>query len=189
MAINEVRFTKRYNCGNYEHEEYTVGAAVGDDENAMTVMTGIKEFVRGAHAYVPGHSDTVVESAPVPVAVEEKVVKTKKTKAAPAPVVVEEEQLELPQEAAPVVEEEVVEVKEEPKAKAVRKAKASPYTRGNDVHKKLLGEFLDTAYPGWRDNAAKAVEVSKLMVGKDFLDAEGTVVDSFKADFKAEMSK
>jgi len=189
MKINEVKFTKRFNIGNYEHEEYTVGAAIGEDENPLTVMSSLKAFVIGAYSNNEPVYSGVVDSAPEPVVAEEKVSKPKKTKAAPAPVV-EEEQLELPQEAAPVVEEEVVaEVKEEPKAKAVRKAKASPYTRGNDVHKKLLGEFLDTAYPGWRDNAAKAVEVSKLMVGKDFLDAEGTVVDSFKADFKAEMSK
>lgn len=100
-------------------------------------------------------------------------------------------EVKAPEETAKEVETPVA-PKEEKKAPAVKvKGKATPYDRTVDTHKKLLSKFLDTNFPQWKDstNLPKAGAASQALNGKDFLDAEGEVLQSFKDAFLEELRK
>lgn len=47
MKLTEVKYTKRFNLGNYEHEEITVAAAPEMGETVEQVLMLIKEKVEG----------------------------------------------------------------------------------------------------------------------------------------------
>lgn len=73
-----------------------------------------------------------------------------------------------------------------PPKKAFKK-KGQTYARDNQLHKKLVVEFLKKEVKGFPADPAikgKALVVSKKMQDKDFLDEEGNVLASFKDDFK-----
>lgn len=48
MKITTVKYMKRKNLGNYEHEEISVEAILSDDESASAAFTGLKTFVTHA---------------------------------------------------------------------------------------------------------------------------------------------
>lgn len=75
--------------------------------------------------------------------------------------------------------------KEDKPKKTLRKA-GTPYARDNELHKKLVGEFLNKAFPEWKKpaNIEKAKAASAAMAGKEFLDAEGLIIESFKTEFR-----
>ena len=115
----------------------------------------------------------VKESLPAPA-------KPKKEKKTPAPVV-EKEDEELEEEEPEVVKQEIEESKPKKEAKA-KKKKGTTYSRANDQHKAMLGDLLRVHAPDWKSsekNKAKARDLSQSLEGKDFLDAEGEILDSF----------
>lgn len=75
----------------------------------------------------------------------------------------------------------------ETKTEEKKTKKSVPYSRTNETHKKLVGELLDSRYPGWRSSPNKYVEASKKLEGQDLLNDEGLVLDSFKEKFDAEV--
>lgn len=46
--INEAKLTKRYNTGDYEFEEYTLGAVVDEKESGAEVLTELKAQINNA---------------------------------------------------------------------------------------------------------------------------------------------
>jgi hypothetical protein len=50
VKVSEAKFTRRYNTGNYESEEYSLTAIVEEDESAVTVLGQLKADVDAAHA-------------------------------------------------------------------------------------------------------------------------------------------
>lgn len=226
MKINEVKYMKRANLGNYEHEEITIGAAVEEGETVGEVLTLLKSKVEAALAGklepVEAIPTTGKAQSSSPTATDTAKTKGKKGKPAPAPEpeaeaeTVEDDSLvddENADDAEGIIDDEEL-TEEDPTpepapapakkvaakpapaaaktaAKAAPKAKKmTPYDRANQLHKKLFVELLNVQHPGWKTKApAKAKDVSVSLSGTDFLDAEGSVVDSFKAATKAAMLK
>jgi len=179
MRVSEVKFTKRYNVGNYEHEEYSLNAVLEEDENHVEAMSQLKADVIAAYT-------------------EEKSTVKKSTKKAAA-AVVEEEEEETTETETSDEEDTAEEVEEEPvlaakkgKAKKTFKKKAQVYQRSNDTHKELFSGVMNAVAPAWKkttESKAKAKEVSMKFEGVDFLDENGSVLETFKAAVKKAMSK
>ncbi len=69
----------------------------------------------------------------------------------------------------------------------VRKAKPQNYNREVEQHKSLFSGVLRSVAPEWNksdDSKARAKKTSVQLAGKPFLDADGEVLDSFKAEVK-----
>lgn len=83
------------------------------------------------------------------------------------------------------VKEEVQEETQEEEVKETKKSKktkAVPYSRNDESLKARFSTTLHEKYPGWnKDDAMKkaAKDASVALEGKDFLDAEGEVLESF----------
>ena len=50
MKVTEARFTRRYNVGQYEHEEYTVIAQLEEDDSIVDALVELKSDVQKAYA-------------------------------------------------------------------------------------------------------------------------------------------
>lgn len=49
MKVTEAKFTRRYNVGQYEHEEFTVTAMLDDKDDVVETLTILKADVESAH--------------------------------------------------------------------------------------------------------------------------------------------
>jgi outer membrane biosynthesis protein TonB len=182
--METIRYLRRKNLGNYEHEELEVSAAV-DGKDADALMVEMKTFVCG---HLGLETPVVGKSEKVEAPKKENATKgeTKVTKPKPQEEAPKEE---APKEEAPKKEETP---KEEPKktkketTTKVRPSKNTVYDRAHDPHKALVGKFLDEEYSGWRKNdlLKKASEASKALNGKDFQDGDGNVLEAFKVEFR-----
>lgn len=189
METKEIKYTKRFNIGNYEHEEFSITAVTEDgsvEDFAQLKETVAKAFVgeEVAKAKV-SRSNKAKEVAPEPEeeeteeAEEEEKPKATKGKASKAKAKKVEEPEESEEEEAEEAEEEEEE-EEKPKAKALKK-KGSTYSRNSDLHKKLFVEMLNEELgEGWvKKNAGRAKTASIKMEGKNFLDADGEILPEF----------
>lgn len=181
MKINEVKYMRRWNLGNYEHDEITVSAAPNESETVLGVLTTLESEMK---KFKNGEAPTEVQVAlPVETPKVEEKKRTRRTKEEMANVEAgstkQEEKVEAKQETpvTPAPEEK----KEEP-AKTF-KGKVHPYSRESETHKKILRMRLDHEYPGWSENfdlKQKVAAFSKSAVGKDFLDDKtNDIVPSF----------
>ena len=48
MKVTEAKFTRRFNTGDYEHEEYTLTAQVEGKESGAEVLSALKAEVNDA---------------------------------------------------------------------------------------------------------------------------------------------
>lgn len=193
---------ERRNKGNYTHSELEITEVVQDGQDQVTAIKTLKDLVYNALYELGEFSPTgevqldllVVSEEPkkevaAPVVVKPKVEKVKKVE---APKVEIEKQVEVtipdkkPLDKPEVVAEltKVIEKKVEAK-KVTVKTKAVAYDRILDSHKSLIGSFLDASAKGWRDQAIlkHAGVASRELQGKDFLDSEGEILESFKTEF------
>lgn len=161
MKPTEIKYVRRINMGNYEHEEATVTALLDEGEDYQTALQSLQE---GTLAALSG-------KAPKPAA---KVVK--------------------PAKEEPVKEE----VKEEPAPKKVVKPKAPKkpvfikYDREVPEHRDDLATVFNEIHPGWAKDPAvkkKCASISKEMVGEDFLEETGTILDSFKESVRSKLEE
>lgn len=169
MIITEVKVEMVKNTGNYESERIGFTATLEENEFALDVRDRLKELCFAAF----NHSETI------PLFVEEKekkIATSKKPAKKKSPVKAEEE-------------EETIVAAEETKPKKKLKVKLTPYDRTLEIHKKLFQTALNELVPNWKENPAKAKDASISLEGAEFLDLEGSVVDSFKEKLLAEMSK
>lgn len=202
MKITEIKYTYRFNKGNYEHEEISATAQVEVD--ALKELETLKSFVHSASRDVPDSQMNLEESVPSPLKEEsnktESESKTKKDKKSKLASKKEETQaVTTPEENSPVTEpenitppvEEEVSTPEEPKAPKKTKTKfsvkAEVYDRENQLHKSALSEFLDKEFKGWRNNVAPYKKVSIEMEGAPFFDDNSEILESFKEAFKAKL--
>jgi len=181
MRIVQVTFEKKWNLGDYNSELINAVAVIDEGENPSAVL---KELI----AYVKTKGETeiqgVAQTQPTTTETKkEKVDKPKKEK-------VEKTSTENKEEAQDGKEKsekqsQASEKSEQSEVKETKKVKgkATPYDPDASLHKKLLGEILDKAAPGWKTNTAPYKEASQAMRGKDFLDAEGLVLENFKTEF------
>lgn len=181
--ITEVKYLFRRNLGDYEHEEIGLTASLPEGMEASDAIAEMKELaVSSVGAYLVNEKK---ETSPEPA----KAASGKRSKAKPAP---EEEEEEVEETEEGTEEENDEEVEEKaPKKPAAKKAtskksKASPFDRDNDLHKDILGAFLDEEIPKWRKKeklVKRSRSASKEMEGEDFLDKEGNILESFKEKF------
>jgi hypothetical protein len=156
MKINEVRYTKRFNMGNYEHEEFTISAILEGDDTCLDVVNTMKTEIEIARGTVP-----VLQAA-------------KKQK----PVEKEEEPTEEAEPTMPIAAKTA--------KKAAKKTKAKPvqvYERANDTHKEIFSQMLNRVYPSWKTSAESknaAKQASQALNGVEFLDENGVVLESFQ---------
>lgn len=185
-----VRYLLRKNLGNYEHHELEVTDVIESGKDGKSVVSALMSFVSSALAGEFSDKPSTKPAAEKPAS--DKVEKPKAEK--PAPV---ETKTEEKVEVTKPVEKPQEEKKEEPKKapaetkKTARGAsKNTKYDNAFDPHKKLLGAFLDANVPGWKkaDVLEKCKATSKGMVGQDFLDADGEVLESFKKSFLEALS-
>ena len=172
IQFNEIKYEYKKNTGNWEHELIGASAIVKEGQSPLEVLEALKSLVHGKEM-----AETPAEVVAKPEVKEDakpaKAAKAKKTAAPETTTKVEE----TVKEATPVKSEEPA-----PKKKVIKVA--ATYDRANDLHKKLVGEILDLEYPDWRKDKQKAIEASKAMEGKDFMDSEGLILPSFKSAFK-----
>jgi len=168
MIIDTISYTERKNFGNYEHGELTATAKIEEGENKDICVHNLIQFVRGA---LQGKQEIKEE-----VKVEEVVKEEPKTEE----VKVEEVKAPAKKTKAKKVKEEV---KEEVVVEEVKAPKSTniPYDRNQDTHRQLLSSFLTKNYPSWKTKEG-IKEFSASLVGKEFLDAEGNILESFKKE-------
>ena len=191
MEIKEVKYTKRFNIGDYQHEEYSISAdlAAESEDGAVAAFADLKDIVAKAHSgdqsaktkvSRAGKAKEAKEEETEEEAEEEEAPKAAKGKAAKSKKVEEPEEAEEEEEEETEEEAEEEEAPKAVKGKAVKK-KGSTYNRNLDLHKKLFVEVLnDNLGYGWvKKNAGRAKTVSIKMEGKNFLDADGEVLAEF----------
>jgi len=173
MKIAEIKYMRRVNLGNYEHEEITATAVISEGEDANKEGMALKNQVLALLNLSPEDG---------PKKEEEKKEETKE-EAAPA---------KKTRKAAPAKEEEKKEeAKEETRgekpAKRTRKAASSakkntPYDRENKAHKVQFATIAEENFAGWKKDPELAKKVKAASVelnGSDMLDDSGTVMDAF----------
>jgi len=170
--INEIKFTKRFNIGEYQHEEYGVSYTVNEEECPAKAMQNLKKFIQDAHS----NKLSVKLEEVVEVGAE---VKTEKGEVRDAEMVVVEPELEAPDHL------------EKPK-KVGRKRKSRsksdfvknvPYNRELPEHKKELAAILNKEVPNWKateESKAAAKELSIELHTTKFMDGKtGEVLQAF----------
>lgn len=172
MKITEVRYTRKFNLGNYESEDVGVVANLEDSECPVKAIADCKAIVVNGQA--PAKKEVAVEVPPVISIVEEK-----------EEVVAKEE---APKEEAPV-KKAPTKKKAPAKKKVVKKVKAIAYDNTDDSHRRRMGDLVtSTLGEGWdkvKENRPMVKAASTMLIGKDFIGADGELVETFIAAFKA----
>lgn len=174
-TVKEITYARRINLGNYEHSETSATAIPAEGQDPKECLAELKALVEGTETVESPKQlelPEVKEETPAP--------KPKKTK-----------KVEEVKEEEVASEEVQEETKKETKKKVVKKQVFTPYDRSNQLHKTFFGEILDSKYPDWKVNKdvkAKAVQVSMDLNGQDMLDAEGIVIEEFKAKVEKAMA-
>lgn len=195
--METVKYLRRINLGNYEHEEAEVTSVINEGETIEQAIARVKVKVNNAlRGIVEEEKKEIIaanvviqEAQEVPAVIEEEI--------APPPVP-EEAKPKAKRTRAPKAKEEakVVEAKveEAPKGNepvAPAKAKVgsvTPYDRNKENHKALFVELVTDIMPDWRATDATKSLVKQLsldMEGHPMLDNKsGDVLDSFVNSLK-----
>lgn len=160
MKVIEVRVDATVRKAEFESEKVGVTAIVEETDDYRSVIQELKDFIYGKKQIKKEESKASI--------VKENVKKTveKETK-------VEQNLNQDLGNAA--LKEEVVSPKKERKVKE----KFETYDRSNQIHKKLLSGILDEKYPKWENDTSKASAASRMLVGENFIDKEGNVLQEF----------
>lgn len=209
MQLTNFSIMRRKPMEQYGHEEITVHGTFDKEESPESALREAKvvvvDVLYGAALpkiekpiqHKPAASEvselkvggTPVSTPEAPETTEVRVeVAPPKAEKKPRKPKVEAEASAAPTETAPVKSEVTPEATTAPKK---TKKSETVYSRETDLHKKLVGEFLDKEFPTWKKNAGnveKAKAVSVTLVGQPFLDAEGRVLESFKQSFREKMA-
>jgi hypothetical protein len=161
MRVTEVKYTRRFNMGNYEHEEVTATAVIDDETTTVDAILRLKSEVVSA---ISGKLPPPPELPPV-----KEVVKEEPKAKEPAPKV-----KETPKKAPKPT------VKETPKKGPKPTVK---YDRDIEEHKEELGNIFEELHPGWnkdKEVLKRCASISREMVGEYIFAEDGEVLDSFK---------
>lgn len=189
MKFTEVKYSKRFNDGNYEHTEISIAAQV-DGDDVVECVSQLKEAVYSSrNQEATGETAPVKDSAPVEEAEEEQEEIIEKPKRNKKPKVEEEVEAEAEEE----TEEEEAEAEEEQeeevddKKKKRFRSKAAPYDRTNEVHRSIFLGALKEIDQKWNSSDAKKARAKKVSVnldGTDFLDKEGEILPGFVKEMR-----
>jgi hypothetical protein len=167
MKIETITVMQRKNLGNYEHIEISASAKVEEGEEALTAMLSLKTFVETAlTAKTEEIKAPVQEVKPEPVVEAPK--KEKKAKKEKVPSVID------PSELPPVEPEGFI--------SKPAKEKLVAYNSAIAEHKSIFGGYLTKKYENSWKTSHPADEIKSFTAslnGKDFLDNDGKIVESF----------
>lgn len=199
MKSGNVRYLRRKNLGNYEHEELEVSTVVQEGEDAQVITEDLIDFVLG-NLRLPTLEKVQQKTPGKKVEAPKKEIETNGEPTSPEkkPLVADGTTTPKEEEKTPAPKEEKKEEKkeeskkEEPKKETKRRIKkvtTSVYNREDEAHKALIGAFLDKEYKTWRtkNELPKASKASKTLNGSEFLNAEGEILDAFKVEFRKHM--
>lgn len=168
MKIESISVTKRKNLGGYEHLEISASAKVEENEKPNSAMIALVAYVeeslngKPVNEYNTEIPPVIEEVKEVEVSTDSPSVSEKKTRA------------------KKVKEEKVV--VETPVASFIK------YNRDIDAHKQILSGYLNSTHPTWK-SVPTIKEFSASLVGADFLDEDGVIIDSFKKTLNDFFSK
>lgn len=176
MKQRDIKLTALINIGPYSHVTMEMNVDLQAGENVMDVLSLFKNratsILNGEELKVsaaPSEEEVKTEETPT-LPVEE--VKEKKSRAKKATVT------EAPISTEAAIEP-VAEVKEEVKSPAKKTIK---YSRAIEAHKTLLSSTLTTNFPNWKTAKPKEeiVAFTATLEGKEFIDEDGIILESFK---------
>lgn len=192
MNITNLKVEVKRQYSEFEIDTIGVNALLGEGDD---LQSSIKELYgildqnysvhrQGKTVYKKSETGTVEKTVSKNAKVEEEVKEEEVTPKKEKKTTPKKEKEEEVKEEAPVETEEET-PKKEKKTKAKRVLKGTAYDRAIDLHKKLLGEMLDSNLKGWRAKPliTKCQEASAQMNGEEFLDTEGNVLSSFIEKF------
>lgn len=168
--MKTIEYMRRKNLGHYEHEELKVSDVVKDGEDIDFKIVELKKLVLAHLGLSEVEKDNSQQELPIKEEIKE----------------------EVKEEIKEEVKEEVKEETQKKRAKGKAETKLvkpnnknTKYDRELKTHKVLIGQFLDKKYPKWRssDIINKASQASKALIGFDFLDENGDILDSFIEEF------
>lgn len=175
MKFETVTVMQRKNIGNYEHIEITTTARLDEDEDFVSAAMTARTYVDAVLNMPLEAIKTKEEPKEIKEEVTAEAVKEKKTRAKKGKteevtakeVITEENTLATGQEIPPVIEEVKAAVK---------------YDRGLDAHKGMLSAHLTKTFADWKTKQAKdkIIAFNSSLHGKDFLDKDGNMLNSFK---------
>lgn len=221
MKITDAKFTRRFKIAEYEWEEYTLAAAIEENETAQEVLGQLKEEVNAAFT-----GEVKEEEKPAKKGKKNGTGKQKRddtsddsdetdTEANASSndesndddEATDDSSSDDDSSSSSGDEGESEETEEssgkssgkskggkkedDDKGKKFRK-KPQSYNRSLEQHKEIFSGVLKSVAPDWKKtdaSKAKAKDVSQKMEGKEFLDDNGEVLDSFKAEVKKLMGK
>lgn len=218
MKVTEVKFTRRYNVGQYEHEEYTVTAQL-DDDSVVDALSELKSDVQKAYA---GEASEPGQDTDEETGTSKRGKKGKKSKqqstTAPSEDDTEAEDEETEDAGGEETEEDSEETEEsesedsddeeseeeteeEPPAKKGRsnagakvskgksfKKKPQAYQRSNETHKDIFSGVLKKVAPNWKKSFESKAHAKKV---SQKLEGKEFLDESGKvlASFEAEAKK
>jgi DNA polymerase III gamma/tau subunit len=191
VKITEVKYMRRYNLGNYEHEEIAISAVLDEGEDHFAAIANLKSDVASAQKGEASEHSAAIAAAGEPASKPVKEKKSPKKKAEEEPSEEAEENDETEQDIEESEEEEAEEEEEKPAAKKSFKKKPQVYSRASEQHKEILSKVLSSVAPDWKktpESKEKAKGASQKMEGKEFLDESGEVLESFTAEVKKIMT-
>jgi hypothetical protein len=156
MKIKTITYIERKNLGNYEYAELSSVAELSEGEDEVTAVEKLIAYVQASLKVETAKTPITGEVLPEPVV--EAPVKEKKPKAKKEKVV-----------EAPVVE-------------APKKEKLVVYDSTIAEHKSIFGGYLAKKYDtSWKTShpADEIKSFTASLNGKDFLDNDGKIVESF----------
>lgn len=185
MEIKTMEYLRRKNIGNYEHEELKVSGVLEDGESSLEGFESLKYFV--LKCLDIKEEDRNQLALPIK-QIEEKAVKSVKKH---EEVVSDNNKLEEKIEDKAEKKKGAKKASKPETVPAKKPIKETSYDRSLNTHKNLLGLFLDKSYPKWREAESlnKAIEASKSLNGKPFLDEAGEILPSFKESFSQFMEQ
>lgn len=243
MKVTDAKFTKRFNTGDYEHEEYTLSAQVEEGEDGASALLDLKAEVVAAFMGQATAAPVETKTEVKPKTKKQKPQETKnaRTKANNTDDEDTDDENSASEDAGDDGESDQDDEatdsensddsddstddsedssddnseedgddedskpakkgskpvssgkagsKEGSSKKSFRK-KPQGYNRAIDQHKEIFSGVLRYVAPDYKKSEAsklKAKETSIKMSGKEFLDEDGEVLESFKAEVKKLMS-
>lgn len=194
MKLKSIVFTRRLAMEPYGYREFQATAEVADGDDELGALNDLKSLVEASihedqaaapkqkEDYKEEDASEIKDEAPVEAPQKEESAAPTKKRGRPS---------KAKAEASEAVTEslETLNPKKEEKAPASgRKLKAVTYDRDNAIHKKLFVGLLDDNFPNWkREMPGRGKDVSIDMVGLEFLDSEGEILESFRKDFMERM--
>jgi|694.fasta_scaffold86811_4 hypothetical protein len=172
MKIKSITYTQRFNMGNYEHIEISAVAEIEDQDKADQAMASLKQYVqKGLTAKKESEEIPTGIKAKEAIIIEEELakeapVKEKKPKAK------KEKVIEATLESDNTITEKIVE----------KKKPAIAYDSSVPEHKSILGGYLSKKYDNAWKTAKPTQEIKDFTTslnGKEFVDTDGKIVDSF----------